>query len=89
MTLDQIEEMQGERRRGEHPWHVPPSLKQSAKRVGLAFQQCGQCHGAGYTKATLLDTPEQIRILAKADPNGTPHVAYDRCSRCDGAGGYV
>lgn len=89
MTLDQIEARQEDRRNGEL-WPQPcPSLKQAAMKTGLAFIQCEKCHGAGYTKATLLDTPKQIKILAKLDPCGEPHIQYDRCPRCDGAGGFV
>lgn len=90
MTLDQIEGAQAERRKGEwHQWTVPPSLQRAARKVGLNFEQCDQCRGAGYLKATLLDTLKQIRILAQSDPQGEPHIAYERCPRCDGAGGFV
>lgn len=90
MTMDQIEAGQAERRNGEwHQWTVPPSLQQAARKAGLNFEQCDKCMGAGFLSATLLDTFKQILILAKADPHGEPHIAYERCPRCDGAGGFV
>ncbi len=89
MTLDQIEAGQEGRRNGVH-WQTPVlSLMQAARKTGLVFEQCKECLGAGYTKATLLDTPKQIALLAKYDPHAAVRVQYERCSRCDGAGGFV
>ena len=89
MTLDQIEALREDRREG-HLWPQPcPSLKQSAQRVGLSFIQCEKCHGAGYTKATLLDMPDEIYLLAQHFPDREVKIQYDRCPRCDGAGCFV
>ena len=89
MTLDQIEAAREDRRNGAL-WPQPcPSLMQVARKTGLDFTQCDNCRGAGWTKATLLDTPKQIQLLAKLDPSGEPHIQYDKCPRCDGAGGFV
>ena len=89
MTLDQIEAAREDRRNGEL-WPQPcPSLMQVARKTGLDFTQCEKCKGAGYTKATLLATAKQIAIMAEHDPRGEIPIQYDRCPRCDGAGGFV
>jgi Zn-finger nucleic acid-binding protein len=89
MTLDQIEAYREDRRNGELNPQPCPSLMQVARRTGLGFTQCPKCRGSGYTKATLLDTPKQIQIMAAHDPKGEVHIQYDRCPQCDGAGGFV
>jgi len=81
-TLDQIEEVQ----RGEEP---SLSLRQAALNVRLPFIQCNTCKGNGWTRATLLDTPKQIQILAAAGDKGPLHIQRDRCPNCDGAGGFI
>ncbi len=82
MTFDQIEEI----RRGEGP---SLSLEQAAHNVGLNFQQCPDCRGAGYTCATLLASPKAIHLLAQYLPKEPVPIQYDRCARCDGAGGWI
>lgn len=81
-TLDQIEE----RRRGEEP---SLSLQQAANNVRLPFQQCPECKGNGYTKATLLLSPKAMEVLVRECPKEAVPIQYDRCSRCDGAGGWI
>ena len=82
MTLDQIEE----RRCGEEP---SLSLQQAAANVRLPFQQCSDCKGRGFTKATLLLSPKVLHVLARECPNEPVPIQYDRCARCDGAGGWI
>lgn len=82
MTLDQIEEM----RKGNAPG---PSLQSAAKRVGIGFQQCHECGGRGFTKATLLVSSKGMRALTAACPKELPPIQYERCQRCDGVGGFV
>ena len=82
MTPDQIKEM----RRGEKP---SLSLQEAARGVGLGFVQCSVCRGNGYTSATLLATPRQIQILAKAGVDDPLPVQYERCTGCGGSGGFI
>lgn len=82
MTLDQIEEMQ----RGNDPGL---SLQQASAKVGLGFRRCENCKGRGFTKATLLMSPQAIWALATACPKEQPAIQYERCNLCDGAGGHV
>lgn len=82
MTFDQIEEA----RRGETP---RLSLQQAARNVRLGFQQCPNCRGAGYTKATLLASPRALEILSRECPKEMIPIQFDKCFRCDGAGGWI
>lgn len=82
MTLDQIEEQ----RRGDEP---SLSLEQAARNVGLPFERCSECKGNGYTKATLLVSPTALAALAEACPKEPIPIQYDRCTRCNGAGGWL
>ncbi len=82
LTFDQIKEI----RQGHKP---SLSLQQAARNVGLDFQQCPNCRGAGYTKAHLLVSPKTIQIMAKELPDAPVPIQYDRCNRCDGAGGWI
>lgn len=82
MTLDQIEEL----RRGSTP---SVSLQHAAGGVGLAFEQCSDCKGRGFTKATLLLSTRALHALAVACPKEPIPIQYDRCGRCRGAGGWV
>lgn len=82
MTLDQIEEQ----RRGEEP---SLSLQQAAANTRLPFEQCPECKGNGWTKATLLLSPRAMEVLARECPNEPVAIQYDRCPRCTGAGGFV
>lgn len=82
MTLDQIEEI----RAGQEP---SLSLRKAAANVRLPFEQCDECRGHGYTKATLLLSPKALWVLAKECPHEPVPIQYDRCGRCGGAGGWI
>jgi DnaJ-class molecular chaperone len=82
VTLDQIEEV----RLGHKP---SLSLQQAAHGVGIAFEQCTECNGNGWTKATLLASMSAIEALAKACPNEPVPIQYERCQRCNGSGGWL
>jgi DnaJ-class molecular chaperone len=82
LTFDQIEEQ----RRGEEP---SLSLQEAARNTGLPFKQCPECNGNGYTKATLLLSPQALWALAKECPKEPVPIQYDKCSRCDGVGGWL
>ncbi len=64
------------------------SLHQLAQNAGIPFEQCPECNGRGWARATLLASMVAIRVLAKACPNEPVPVQYDRCSRCQGDGGW-
>jgi DnaJ-class molecular chaperone len=82
MTLDQIEEL-----RAGHERSL--SLRQAAANVGLPFEQCPDCKGNGYTKATMLLSTRAIMVLARECPKEPVPIQYERCPRCDGAGGWI
>ena len=88
LTFAQIEDARESLRRGGDG-KPALSLQQAAVNVGLKFEQCSECRGAGYTKATLLVSMTEIEALAKVNPNGTPPIQYDRCGRCHGDGGWL
>ena len=98
LTFDQIEEAREEARRlGRQltPWDfehtISLSLAQAARRVGLPFEQCGKCNGAGYTRATLLGSLKAHRVLAEHCPDEpvSDSIQYDKCPDCDGVGGWL
>ena len=60
-----------------------------AKNVGLPFERCSECKGNGYTKATLLVSPTALAALVEARPKEPVPIQYDRCTRCNGAGGWL
>jgi len=95
LTLDQIEEIMDQRAKTGRPvtkWEMEKvislSLCEAANRVGLPFQQCDQCHGAGFTQARLLAGPRMIQMASQLPDEPVP-IAYDRCPRCRGSGGWI
>jgi hypothetical protein len=64
------------------------SFKQAAERVGLPIKQCEKCRGAGYLRATLAVTTQQLYTLAKHAPNSPVPVVKEECRHCQGAGWY-
>ena len=88
LTFAQIEDSRDSLRRGGDG-EPALSLAEAARNVGLRFEQCPKCQGAGHTKATLLVFMTEIEALAKVNPNGSPPVQYDRCERCNGDGGWL
>ena len=83
LTFNQIEELwQGNK--------VPSrSLQSAARNVGIDFEQCQECKGHGYTKATLLASMTAIEALSKVCPGEPVPIQYDRCERCHGDGGWL
>ena len=83
LTFNQIEEL----RQGNE---VPSrSLQSAARNVGIEFEQCPECNGHGYTKATLLASMTVIAAMAKECPKEPVPILYDRCERCHGDGGWL
>jgi hypothetical protein len=87
-TFDQIEDARDSLRRGGDG-QPALSLQQAAHNVGLSFEQCDECRGSGYTKATLLASMIEIEALMRINPNGALPIQYDRCIRCHGSGGWL
>jgi hypothetical protein len=81
-TLDQIEEL----RRGNAPGLT---LQQAARKAGLPYQQCTECKGRGFTKATMLLSKKALDLMIRELPNDPPAIQYERCPRCGGAGGFT
>jgi hypothetical protein len=88
MTLDQIEDVRDSLRRGGDG-QPSLSLQRAAQNVRLPFEQCHECNGKGWTKATLLASMTAIELLARHLPNEPVPIQYDRCPRCHGSGGLV
>lgn len=83
LTFNQIEEL---RQGNEAPSR---SLQSAARNVNIEFEQCPECKGHGYTKATLLASMTAIEALAKVCPTELVPIQYDRCERCHGDGGWL